>query len=331
MSSKFTRRSILGAGAVLASVPLVGRSAKAQAWKPTKPVRVICAYPAGGGSDALARAFADYLSKQLGQPFTVENKAGASGSVAALDVRRAPPDGYTLMYTISTTMILNKVLYKNLQYDTDKDFDLISYVPVPGLPLMASTATGAKTLQEFVAFARKEKANVGTYAAGSFAHLCIAELNKAFDLKIEAVHYRGEAPMWTDLAAGSIHGGIGGAVPALNLVDTGKARPVAMLSKKRLKKMPDVPTFLEQGLTASFFGLSGYTCMVAPAGLPEEIAETYSKLCVAAGSDPTTWQRMEAAGAEDPPTSRQEFARLQREEAQVWRAAASSLGVQLDQ
>jgi tripartite-type tricarboxylate transporter receptor subunit TctC len=92
-----------------------------------------------------------------------------------------------------------------------------------------------------------------------------------------------------------------------------------------------VPTFLEQGLTASFFGLSGYTCMVAPAGLPEEIAETYSKLCVAAGTDPVTWQRMEAAGAEDPPTSRQEFARLQREEAQIWRAAASSLGVSLEQ
>jgi len=331
MSSRFTRRSILGASAALASLPLIGSSAKAQAWKPTKPVRVICGYPAGGGSDALARAFSDFLSKQLGQPFVVENKAGASGSVAALDVRRAAPDGYTLMYTISTTMVLNKVLYKNLQYDTDKDFDLISYVPVPGLPLMAATSTGAKTLKEFVEFARKEKCNVGTYAAGSFAHLCIAEINKAFDLKIEAVHYRGEAPMWTDLASGSLSGAIGGPVPALNLVDTGKARPVAMLSKKRIKKMPDVPTYIEQGLTASFFGLSGYTCMVAPAGLPEEIAETYSKLCVAAGTDPVTWQRMEAAGAEDPPTSRQEFARLQREEAQVWRAAASGLGVQLDQ
>ncbi len=331
MSSRITRRGILGAGAALASVPLIGHSAKAQAWKPTKPVRVICGYAAGGGSDALARAFSDYLSKQLGQPFLVENKAGASGSVAALETKRSAPDGYTLMYTISTTMVLNKVLYKSLQYDTDKDFDLISYVPVPGLPLMASTSTGAKTLKQFVEFARKEKCNVGTYAAGSFAHLCVAELNKAFDLKIEAVHYRGEAPMWTDLAAGSIHGAIGGPVPALNIVDTGKGWPVAMLSKKRVKKMPDVPTYIEQGLTGSFFRLSGYTCMVAPAGLPEEIAETYSKLCVAAGTDPATWQRMEAAGAEDPPTSRQEFARLQREEAPIWRAAAQTLGVMLDQ
>src|SRR5262245_47730164 len=95
MSSKFTRRSILSAGTALASMPLIGSGAKAQGWKPNRPVRVVCGYPAGGGSDALARAFADYLSKQLGQPFTVENKAGASGSVAALDVRRAPADGYT--------------------------------------------------------------------------------------------------------------------------------------------------------------------------------------------------------------------------------------------
>ena len=152
------------------------------------------------------------------------------------------------MYTISTTMVLNKVLYKNLQYDPDKDFDLISYVPVPGLPLMSATSTGAKTLRRSSStFARKEKGNVGTYAAGSFAHMCIAEMNKVFDLKIEAVHYRGEAPMWTDLASGSIHGGIGGAVPALNVIDAGKGRAVAMLSKKRLKKMPDVPTYLEQG------------------------------------------------------------------------------------
>jgi tripartite-type tricarboxylate transporter receptor subunit TctC len=330
MVSGITRRGVLASGAALATAPLIGRSAHAQAWKPTKPVRIVCGYPAGGGSDAMARAYADYLSKQLGQPFVVENKAGASGSVAALEVKRAPPDGHTLMYTISTTMILNKVLYKNLQYDPDKDFEPISYVPVPGLPLMASTSTGATNLKEFVEFAKKNKANVGTYAAGSFAHLCIAEINKFYGLNIEAVNYRGEAPMWTDLAGGSIHGAIGGSVPAQNIIDTGKGKPVAMLSKKRLKKMPDVPTFIEQGCTATFFGLSGYTGMVAPAGMPDEISETYSKLCVAAGKDPVTWQRMEAAGAEDPPTSRQEFARLSREEAKVWRESASALGLTLE-
>jgi tripartite-type tricarboxylate transporter receptor subunit TctC len=327
MISGLTRRRILASGAALATLPLLGDRVLAQAWRPTKPVRVVCGYPAGGGSDALARAFADFLSKNLGQPFVVENKAGAGGTVAAVEVKRAAPDGYTLMYTISTTMIMNKVLYRNLQYDPDKDFDLISYVPVPGLPLVVSTQTGCQNLAEFVAFARKEKTNVGTYGAGSFAHMCIAEVNKFYDLKIEAVHYRGEAPMWTDLAAGSIQGAIGGAVPGLNVINSGKGKAVAMLSKKRLQKMPDVPTFLELGANTRFFGLMGYTCMVAPAGLPNEIAETYSRLCVAAGNDAQTWQRMQAAGAEDPPMDRQDFMRVQREEAPIWLELARSLGL----
>jgi tripartite-type tricarboxylate transporter receptor subunit TctC len=327
MSSGFTRRGIIASGAALASVPLLGRSARAQAWKPTKPVKIVCGYAAGGGSDAFARAFADFLSKNLGQPVLVENKAGAGGSVAAIEVKRAAPDGYTLMYTISTTMIMNKVLYKNLAYDPDKDFDLISYIPVAGLPLVISTTTGCSTLAEFVAYARKQSTNIGTYGAGSFAHMCIAEINKFYGLKIEAVHYRGEAPMWSDLAGGSIQGAIGGAVPAQNVVDLGKGKPVAMLSKKRLKKMPDVPTFIELGANSKFFSLMGYTCMVAPAGLPTEIAETYSRLCVAAGKDEQTWQRMLAAGAEDPPMDRQDFMRVQREEAPIWLELAASMGL----
>jgi tripartite-type tricarboxylate transporter receptor subunit TctC len=327
MSRRLTRRTVLASGAALATVPLLGRSAGAQAWKPTKPVKIICGYAAGGGSDAMARAFADYLSKNLGQPVVVENKAGAGGSVAAIEVKRAAPDGYTLMYTISTTMIMNKVLYKNLQYDPDKDFDLISYVPVAGLPLIVSNTTNCQTLAEFVAYARKERVNIGTYGAGSFAHMCVAEINKFYDLKIEAVHYRGEALMWTDLASGSIQGGIGGAVTGMNVIDAGKGKAVAMLSKKRLKKLPNVPTFLELGANAKFFGLMGYTCMVAPAGLPEEVAETYSRLCVAAGSDPQAWQRMEAAGAEDPPMDRQDFKRVQRDEAPIWLELAAGLGL----
>jgi tripartite-type tricarboxylate transporter receptor subunit TctC len=157
--------------------------------------------------------------------------------------------------------------------------------------------------------------------------MCVAELNKFFDLKMEAVHYRGEALMWTDLASQAIHGGIGGATTGLNVTDSGKGKAVAMLSKKRLKKMPDVPTFLELGVNSKFFSLMGYTCMVAPAGLPDEVAETYSRLCVAAGKDAQAWQRMEAAGAEDPPMDRQDFKRVQREEAPVWLELAAGLGL----
>jgi tripartite-type tricarboxylate transporter receptor subunit TctC len=151
----------------------------------------------------------------------VENKSGAGGSVAALDVKRAAPDGYTLMYTISNAMTTNKVLYKNLQYDPDKDFDLISYIPVAGLPLVVSSNTGCKTFAEFVTFAKTEKVNVGTIGAGTFAHMCISEVNMFYGLNIEAVHYRGEGPTLTDVASGSIHGAIAGATTAQNVIDAG--------------------------------------------------------------------------------------------------------------
>ena len=155
----------------------------------------------------------------------VENKPGAGGSIAAQAVKAAPADGYTLMFTISTTMIMNRVLYKNLPYDADKDFVLISSMSAGHLPLVASKATGATNLKEFVEYARKNKVSIGTYAAGSYSHIAVAELNKHFGLQMEAVHYRGEAPMWQDLAAGVIQAASGSYAAASNVLQSGAGRP----------------------------------------------------------------------------------------------------------
>jgi tripartite-type tricarboxylate transporter receptor subunit TctC len=210
MSFDVTRRHLLAAGAAAVTLPLLGAEASAQATWPTKPIKIVAGYPAGGQTDLYARAYGEYMAKQLGQPVLVENKAGAGGTVAALDVKRAAPDGYTLMFTITTTMVMNRVLMKNIAYDADKDFSLISIMSSGSLPLVASEKSGAKTLKEFIDYAKKaDKVSVGTYAAGSFAHIAIAELNKQYGLNIEPVHYRGEAPMWTDLAGQSIDGAIG--------------------------------------------------------------------------------------------------------------------------
>ncbi len=191
MPIKLTRRTLIRTGAAAATLPLIGAPAIAQGW-PNKPIKFVVSYPAGGLTDIFARAYGDYISKQVGQTVVVENKAGAGGTVGALEVKRAAADGYTLLFTISTTMIMNKVLYKNLPYDPDKDFVLLSYMPSGSLPFIVNTATGATNLKEFAEYARKNKTNVGTYAAGSYAHIAIAELNKHFGLNMEAVHYRGE-------------------------------------------------------------------------------------------------------------------------------------------
>ena len=138
MSFDFTRRNFLATGAAAATLPLIGTQASAQAGWPNKPIKIISGYPAGGQTDLFARTYGDVISKKIGQPIVVENKAGAGGTVAALEVKRAAPDGYTWQFTISTTLIMNRVLMKEVPYDTEKDFILISIMPSGSLPLVAS-------------------------------------------------------------------------------------------------------------------------------------------------------------------------------------------------
>src|ERR1044072_7317726 len=195
--SGISRGRFIGSAAAASAIPLIDSPARARQtdW-PNRSIRIIAGYPAGGQTDLFARTYGEHIRAETGQSVTVENKAGASGSGAAAEAKRAAPDGYTLMFTISTTMIMNRLLIKDIPYDADKDFVLVSIMPAGSLPFVAGEKTGARTLAEFVAYARKaEKVNVGTYGAGSYAHMAVAEMNKQYGLKMEEVHYRGEAPM----------------------------------------------------------------------------------------------------------------------------------------
>ena len=168
MSAKFNRRRFIAAGTAAAAMPFLVHRASAQAAWPSRQIRMICSYPAGGQTDLLARAFGEFISRQLGQTVIIENKAGASGSIGAAEVARAEPDGHTILCSISTTYIMNRVMMKNPGYDMDKDLTLVSVIPGAGLLLIASPKSGVTTLDEFVAFARKSgKVNFGTYSAGS--------------------------------------------------------------------------------------------------------------------------------------------------------------------
>lgn len=328
MPTDFTRRQLLATGAAAATLPLVGTQADAQtsAW-PNKPIRVVVSYPAGGQTDLFARAYGEYITRQTGQNVIIENKAGGGGTVGALDVKRAPADGYTLLFTISTTMIMNRVLIKNIQYDADKDFTLVSIMPSGSLPLVASSKTGATNLKEFIDYARKtEKVSVGTYAAGSYAHIAIAELNKQYGLKMEAVHYRGEAPMWTDLAGQSIDAAIGAYSAAGAVLQTGKGQAIAV-SRKPMSKLPGVKTFLEQGATSKAFQLTGFQCVAVPAGTPPEIVRKLSELLVAAGKSDKVQEVLKNFGVDESAMSFEDTQKLYKEEAPIWLELVSSLGL----
>src|SRR6187455_2331515 len=138
MSAKFDRRHFIAAGAAATAMPFLSRRALSQAAWPSRQIRMICSYPAGGQTDLLARAFGDFISRQVGKIVIIENKAGAAGSIGAAEVARAAPDGHTILCSISTTYVMNRVLMKNPGYDMDKDLTLVSVIPGAGLLLIAS-------------------------------------------------------------------------------------------------------------------------------------------------------------------------------------------------
>lgn len=320
------RRQFVAAGAGVAALcaPSLGR---ASTW-PNRPIKILAGSAAGGQTDQFSRVYGEYLSRELGQTVVVENKAGAGGAVAAMELKRADPDGHTMMICNTTAYMLNPVLIKDIKYDVRQDFAWVTVMPGGSLPFMVSEKVGAKTLQDFVAYARKtDKVNVGTYAAGSFAHMVIVELNKQYGLKMEAIHYRGEAPMWSDLAGGSIDAGIGSYAAALPLLHTGKARAVAV-SRRRIEALPDVATFREQGATSRAHALLTFQGCVVPAKTPPEIVSKLSALFVAAGKSDRVRELLASQGINEGAMSLEASTALYKEEAPIWAELAANLGSQ---
>jgi tripartite-type tricarboxylate transporter receptor subunit TctC len=324
--SKINRRHFIAAGSAAAAAPFLLRAASAQTPWPSRPIRMICSYPAGGQTDLLARAFGDYIGRQVGKTVVVENKAGASGSIGTAEVARAEPDGHTILCSISTTYVMNRVMMKNPGYDMDKDLALVSVIPGAGLPLVASVKSGIKSLDDFVAYARKSgKVNFGTYSAGSSPHITINELNKQYGLNIEPIHYRGEAPMWTGVADGTLDVAMGSYTAAQSVLQSNHGVVFAVHSKK-VDALPAIKTLPEQGATSKFFTVSGFSGWAVPKATPQPIVDRLSELCVAANSDPKVKEVL-ATFVLEPAIGFKESNALYQRELPVWIEAGQALGL----
>jgi tripartite-type tricarboxylate transporter receptor subunit TctC len=307
-------------------MPFLTRGASAQAAWPSRQIRMVCSYPAGGQTDLLARAFGDFIARQVGQNVIIENKAGASGSIGAQEVARAAPDGHTILCSISTTYVMNRVMMKNPGYDMDKDLTLVSIIPGAGLLLIASLESGVKSLDDFVAFARKKgQVNFGTYSAGSSPHMTINELNKQYGLKIEPIHYRGEAPMWTGLLDGTLDVAMGSYTAAQSVLQSNKGILFAVHSRK-VPAIPNVKTLPEQGATSKFFTISGFSGWALPKATPQPIVDRLSELCVAANQDPKVKEVL-ATFALDPAIGFKEANALYQRELPIWIEMGQALGL----
>jgi tripartite-type tricarboxylate transporter receptor subunit TctC len=325
--SRLDRRQFIALGGGAATAFAMPSLAKANSW-PTKPLRILAGSAAGGQTDLFSRIYGEYISREIGQPVVVENKSGAGGAIAAVELKRSEPDGHTLMIANTTAYMLNPVLIKDVRYDVAKDFSIVSMMPTGSLVVMASAKTGARTLQEFVEYARKtEKVNVGTYAAGSYAHIVISELNKQYGLKMEAVHYRGEAPMWSDLAGQSLDAGIGSYGAASPLLHAEKAHAIAV-SRRRISTLPEVQTLQEQGATSRAHTLLTFQACAVPINTPASITAKLSELFVKAGNTDRIREILKSQGVDEAAMPKDASQAIYKEEAPIWAELALGLGLQ---
>lgn len=241
------RRALLGTLLTAATLPVLGQgAAPAPAW-PVRPVKFVNSFPPGGPADILARAVAEALQRQAGQPFVVENKAGAAGNVGADAVAKAPGDGHTLLWGIDTTHTVNPHIYQSMPF-RQTDLKPVAVLSSSGLLLGVTPRSGLKNAREFLATARSRDLNFSSAGNGSPGHLWINLVNEAAGTRLAHVPYRGNSPAVMAVVAGEVDGGTLAASGMLPQVKAGKIQALAVTSRKRSALLPDVPTVGELGL-----------------------------------------------------------------------------------
>ena len=243
---------------------------------PNRVVTLVVPYPPGGGVDAMARVVAQKLSDAFHQQVIVDNKPGAGGTLGTRAVARATPDGYTLLLGHTGTVSINPSLYAHAGYDPRKDFAPIGLVASMPVALIAHPSFPAKSVAEFIAFAKKQpgKINVGTSALGTGGYMTAEHFKSEAGVDVVIVPYKGTAPLMTDLLGGHVPVAFGVLPPALGNIQAGKLRAIAVTSAKRFSLLPDVPTFAESGMPG-FEAVLHYG-LLAPAGTPQAIVDKLS-------------------------------------------------------
>src|SRR4051794_41150268 len=284
----FTRRQAIAGGGGL--LWLAASPAHAQAY-PSRIIKMIVPYPAGGTTDLLGRLVADQLKSGLGATVVVENKPGAGTTLGADQVARSEADGYTLLMATSTTLAINKTLYKKLPYDPVKDFAPIALVAGVPFALIINPTIPAKTLSEFIAYAKSTPGLAyGSAGNGSPQHLGAEMLKTAAGIDIRHVPYRGSIPAMLDVIAGHIPFMIVDLQPALQQIREGKVRVLGVTTPKRVAAAPDIPTLAEAGLPG--FELVAWQGVVAPAGVPRPIVDQLAAQIGALLADPATRDKL---------------------------------------
>jgi tripartite-type tricarboxylate transporter receptor subunit TctC len=260
----------------LAIVAALAAPAARAAEFPTRPIKLVVPYAAGGPTDVLGRLVGEFLGRDLKQPVIVENKAGAQGTIGAEAVARSEPDGYTLFVTAASIIVLNPMLYKKLSYDPVRDFRMLALVTDLPVVMEVHPSVPARTVAEFVAYAKQNpgKINFGSAGTGGTIHLAGEMFKQMAGVDMVHVPYKGAGPALTDLISGNIQVMFDTLSTALPPVRSGLVRALGVSSESRSPDLPDVPTIAESGYPD--YRVSVWYGIAAPAKLPDEVAQKIS-------------------------------------------------------
>jgi tripartite-type tricarboxylate transporter receptor subunit TctC len=294
---------------------------------PTRPIRMVIAFPAGGPTDFVGRLLADKLKDLLGQSVIVDNRAGANGAIGADYVAKSDPDGYTLFFTTVGAVAITPAMRSNLSYDTLRDFAPIMrvvqnttiLVVKPDMPVAS-----AKDLAE-LAKAKPETLSIASTGVGSMPHLALELFQASAGVKFLHVPYRGAAPALTDLLGGQVQGMFADAPVLMSQIQAGTIKPIGAASTKRSAVLPNVPTLAEQGFPDTDAG--NWYGLLAPAHTPPAVIAKLNAAVTTALNDPEVKQKLLQSGAEPAPSTPEEFAQFLRSEIERWGRIVREKGI----
>jgi len=317
---------------IVVAFALGSAGVKAEDKYPSKPVRIVVSFSAGGPTDTVARVMGAKMADLLGQQFVVENKVGAGGNIGADLVAKAPPDGYTLLMATVSTHAINPGLYKNMPYDPVRDFAPIGQVGVTPTLLGVHPSVPATDVKSLVAVIKENpgKFTYGSSGLGSILHLC-GEQFKALAGGVNIVHvpYRGSAPMMSDLVGGQISMAFDATPTALPQAQSGAIRAIGAGMATRMRAMPELPTLQEQGLKG--FECYTWNAILAPADTPQPIVERLNEAINKALDDPAVFKRLQEAGIDPTPGSTpKQAAAFVKAELAKWAPIIKASGAHID-
>jgi tripartite-type tricarboxylate transporter receptor subunit TctC len=315
--------------AATALLAVTAAPSMAQNWPSKQTIRMIVPFPAGGGTDVVARIVAKYLSERLHQTIIIENRGGANGQIGLMALKQSAPDGYTIEVTSDTPMTVNPWIYKNIGYDALRDFiPVTSLIRLPSM-LAVHPSVPARTVAEFIALAKSKPGaiNYGSAGVGNFSHLEMELFSQAAGIKLVHVPYKGTGPLAVGMLGGEVQAGFNNVSTLLQQTQSGKLIALAVAEPQRMADLPDVPTIAE---TLPGFDMAPWVGLIVPVGTPKEIVDKLVTESTAVMKDPAVVKQFKDQQLNVMLLERDKFAALIKKDLDKWQKVIKSAGITME-